>query len=83
MVTGKEEEAAMSTSTRQHRTHKRSGTYELKEMDAESIDNEGRKLQRSSTFDLSTSNDATLPIDEQVSECDRSWPVDLKRLFLM
>ncbi|KAK8385592.1 hypothetical protein O3P69_016397 [Scylla paramamosain] len=63
-VTGKEEAAAVAIAG-QCQTHKRSGTYEVEEMEAGSGDSVGKKLQRSSTFDLSTSNDATLPIDEK------------------
>ena len=68
----------LSSSTHEHKKHTRSGTYELEEKEEKEEegkkpkrrgDNESKKRQRSSTFDLSISNDVTLPIDEkQVSK---------------
>lgn len=79
------EGAAVSVSAGPSKRHERSGTYEVEEMEAQSGDgSEGKKLKRSSTFDLSLSNDATLPIDEkEVSEDRWSCSLILKRLFLI
>ncbi|XP_045121821.1 uncharacterized protein LOC123510607 isoform X1 [Portunus trituberculatus] len=80
-VTGKEK-VAVSASAGQCQTHKRSGTYEVEEMDAESWGNEGRKLQRSSTFDLSTSNDTILPIDEKTDENSKQMSVLMEKITM-